>query len=212
MGDSTETTVRLPQGQAHTRTNVFEKNRDQEISNSVLDSIWNKTLSRRKPVAPDSFETYLRDRKEAALADIYHTLNEKPAASFDGLVWFAVSRLGLCSPTIKRSLRRLTLRKTRRIQHLAHCSRVQTSAVRRCLKLFTSSEQNMHKLHRIRFDYGMRLGRHDSLWLLNIQQLLNEECSRNQAALLVFPVIHTFRLFRATILGTNPARIPPMLV
>ena len=98
MGDSTKTVVRLPQGKVHTRNNALEKDRDQEISNSVLDSIWNKLLSRRKPVAPDSFETYLRDLKEVALADIYHTLNEKRAASFDGLVWFAVSRLAFSRP------------------------------------------------------------------------------------------------------------------
>ena len=78
--------------------------------------------------------------------------------------------------------------------------------------LFISSKRTMHELHRTRFDYGMRLGPHDSLWLLNLQQLLNEECSRNQAPLLIFPVIYTLRLFRARILGTNPARIPPMLV
>ena len=98
MGDSTETAVRLPQGKAHSRSNVLEKYRDQEISNSVLDSIWNKLLSRRKPVAPDSFETYLRDLKEVALADIYHTLKDQRATSFDGLVWFAVSRLGFSRP------------------------------------------------------------------------------------------------------------------
>ena len=70
----------------------------------------------------------------------------------------------------------------------------------------------MQKLHPTRFDYGMRLGPYDCLWLFNIRQLLNEECSRDQAALLVLPVIHPLRLFRARILGTNLARIPPMLV
>ena len=49
-------------------------------------------------MAPDSFETYLRDLKEVTLADIYHTLNEKPAAYFEGLVWFAVSCLGFSGP------------------------------------------------------------------------------------------------------------------
>ena len=98
MGDSTEIVVREPQGKGHTRTYALERDRDQEISDSVLDSIWNTLLSRRKPVAPDSFETYLRDLKEVALADIYHTLTEKRATSFDGLVWFAVSRLGFYRP------------------------------------------------------------------------------------------------------------------
>ena len=86
MVDLTEPATRLPQGKAHTR--------DQEISNSVLDTIWNKLLYRRRPVVPDSFETFLRDLKEVTLADIYHTLNEKSAASFEGLVWFAVSHQG----------------------------------------------------------------------------------------------------------------------
>lgn len=98
MRDSTVNVVRQPQGKGHTRNNALEIDRDQEISNSVLDSIWNKLLSRRKPVAPDSFETYLRDLEEVALADIYHNLHEKKSASFDGLVWFAVSRLGFPRP------------------------------------------------------------------------------------------------------------------
>ena len=87
---------RLPQGKAHTRDYALPPRlpRDQEISNSIFDTISNKLLYRRRPIAPDSFETFLRDRKEITLADIYHTLNEKSAASFDGLVWFAVSRQG----------------------------------------------------------------------------------------------------------------------
>ena len=100
MEDSTGTVARLPKGKAHTRRYALLPGvpGDQKISNSVLDSIWNKLVSRRKAVAPDSFETYLRDLKEVALADIYHTLNEKRAASFEGLVWFAVSRLGFSRP------------------------------------------------------------------------------------------------------------------
>ena len=96
MGDSTGTVARLPQGKAHTRRYGLLPGvpGDQEISNSVLDSIRNRLLYRRKTVAPDSFETYQRDLKEVTLADIYHTLNGKSAASFEGLVWFAVSRLG----------------------------------------------------------------------------------------------------------------------
>lgn len=95
MGDNT---ARLPRGKAHSRDNPSRKphiRRDQEISDSVLDTIRNKLLYRRRPVAPDSFETFLRDLKEITLADIYHTLNEKPAASFESLVWFAVSGRGL---------------------------------------------------------------------------------------------------------------------
>ncbi len=97
MVDLTEPATRLPQGKAHTRNYALPPRvpRDQEISNSVLDNIWNKLLYRRRPVVPDSFESFLRDLKEVTLADIYHTLNEKPAASFEGLVWFAVSRRGL---------------------------------------------------------------------------------------------------------------------
>ena len=100
MGDSSETVARLPQGKAQTRRYGLLPGvpGDQQISNSVLDSIWNKLLYRRKPVAPDDFETYLRDLKEVTLADIYHTLNEKRVASFEGLVWFAVSRLGFYGP------------------------------------------------------------------------------------------------------------------
>ncbi len=97
MVDLSESATRIPQGKAHTRSYALPPRvpRDQEISNSVLDTIWNKLLYRRRPVVPDSFETFLRDLKEVTLADIYHTLNEKPAASFEGLVWFAVSRQGL---------------------------------------------------------------------------------------------------------------------
>lgn len=96
MVDNIELTTRLPQGKAHTRDYALRPRvpRDQEISNSVLDTIWNKLLYRRRTVELDSFETFLRDLKEVTLADIYHTLNEKPAASFEGLVWFAVSRQG----------------------------------------------------------------------------------------------------------------------
>ena len=97
MVDSTEPASRQPQGKAHTRDYALppREARDQEIRDSVLDTIWNKLLYRRRPVEPDSFETFLRDLKEVTLADIYHTLNEKPAASFEGLVWFAVSCPGL---------------------------------------------------------------------------------------------------------------------
>lgn len=99
MVDNIELTTRLPRGKAHTRNHIYALRprvpRDQEISDSVLDTIWNKLLYRRRTVGPDSFETFLRDLKEVTLADIYHTLNEKPAASFEGLVWFAVSRQDL---------------------------------------------------------------------------------------------------------------------
>ena len=97
MGDNAEPASRMPQGKAHTRNYALPPRvpRDQEISNSVLDTVWNKLLYRRRPVRPDSFETFLRDLNEVTLADIYHTLNEKPAASLEGLVWFAVSRRGM---------------------------------------------------------------------------------------------------------------------
>ena len=106
MVDSTEPASRLPQGRFHTRDNPLPLRlpRDQEISNSVLDTISNKLFSRRRPIAPDSFEIFLRGLKEITLADIYHTLHEKSAASFDGLVWFAVSRQGL-SAFYKRDLK-----------------------------------------------------------------------------------------------------------
>ena len=95
--NNTGSASRLPQGKAHTRDYALPPRvpRDQEISNSVLDTIWHKLRYRCRPVEPDSFETFLRDLKEVTLADIYHTLNEKPAASFEGLVWFAVSRRGM---------------------------------------------------------------------------------------------------------------------
>lgn len=97
MVDLAEPATRIPQGKAHTRNYALPPRvpRDQEISNSVFDTVWNKLLYRRKSVAPDSFETFLRDLEEVTLADIYHTLNEKSAASFQDLVWFAVSRQGL---------------------------------------------------------------------------------------------------------------------
>ena len=87
---------RSPQGRAHTRDSArpLRLPRDQEISDSILDTILNKLLYRRRSILPDSFETFLRARKEITLADIYHTLNEKSAVSFDGLVWFAVSLQG----------------------------------------------------------------------------------------------------------------------
>ena len=102
MVESTEPASRLPQGKAHTRDYALppREPRDQEIRDSVIDTIWNKLLYRRRPVEPDSFETFLRDSKEITLADIYHTLNEKPAASFEGLVWFAVSCQGLFATVI----------------------------------------------------------------------------------------------------------------
>ena len=105
MVDSTEPASRLPQGKAHTRNYDLppREPRDQEIRDSVLDTIWNKLLYRRRRVEPDSFETFLRDLKEITLADIYHTLNEKPAASFEGLVWFAVSCQGLFATVIHYS-------------------------------------------------------------------------------------------------------------
>ena len=80
---------RLSRGQAHSRDH-----RDQKISSSVLETISNELLRPRRHIAPDSFEAFLRDRKEVILADIYNTLNEKPAASFSDLVWLAVSRQG----------------------------------------------------------------------------------------------------------------------
>ena len=97
MVENREPASRLPQGRFHTRDYALPPRlpRDQEISNSVLDTISSKLFSRRRPIAPDSFETFLRDLKEITLADIYHTLHEKSAASFDGLVWFAVFRQGL---------------------------------------------------------------------------------------------------------------------
>lgn len=97
MADSTEPASRLPQGKAHTRDYALppREPRDQEIRDSVLDTVWNTLLYRRRPVEPDGFETFLRDLNEITLADIYRTLNGKPAASFDGLVWFAVSCRGL---------------------------------------------------------------------------------------------------------------------
>ena len=87
---------RSSQRRAHTRDSALPLRlpRDQEISNSVLDTILNKLLYRRPSILPDNFETFLRARKEITLADIYHTLNEKSAVSFDGLVWFAVSLQG----------------------------------------------------------------------------------------------------------------------
>lgn len=108
MVDNIELTTRLPQGKAHTRDYALRPRvpRDQEISNSVLDTIWNKLLYRRRTVELDSFETFLRDLKEVTLADIYHTLNEKPAASFEGLVWFAVSRQGVFARIVAQRCRR----------------------------------------------------------------------------------------------------------
>lgn len=90
MVDSTEPVTRLPQCKAHTRDcdRPFRIPRDQEISNSVLDTIWNKLLYRRRSVEPDGFETFLR---------------EKPAKSFDDLIWFAVSRQGLFARVIRYS-------------------------------------------------------------------------------------------------------------
>lgn len=110
MVDNIELTTRLPRGKAHTRNHIYALRprvpRDQEISDSVLDTIWNKLLYRRRTVGPDSFETFLRDLKEVTLADIYHTLNEKPAASFEGLVWFAVSRQGVFARIMPQRYRR----------------------------------------------------------------------------------------------------------
>ena len=102
MVDSTELTSRLPQGKTHTRDYALppREPRDQEIRESVLDTIWNKLHYRRRPVEPDSFETFLRDLKEITLADIYHTLNEKPAVAFEGLIWFAISCQGLFATVI----------------------------------------------------------------------------------------------------------------
>ena len=65
--------------------------RDQEISNSILDTIWSALRYRKKPVPPDRFELFLRELREITLADIYHALSEKSAHSFDGLFWFRVS-------------------------------------------------------------------------------------------------------------------------
>ena len=116
MVDLAEPITRIPQGKAHTRNYALPPRvpRDQEISNSVLDTIWNKLLYRRHSVAPDSFETFLRDLKEVTLADIYHTLNEKPAASFEDLVWFAVSRQGVLA-FLLRGCKRLKAKKILRV-------------------------------------------------------------------------------------------------
>ena len=67
----------------------------QEITNSILDSIWCTLTSGKKPILPDGFERFLRDSEEVTLADIYHVLSEQAADNFQGLFWFAVLQQGL---------------------------------------------------------------------------------------------------------------------
>lgn len=156
MVDNTEPASRLPRGKAYTRDYALPPRvpRDQEISNSVIDTIWNKLLYRRRPVAPDSFETFLRDLKEVTLADIYHTLNEKPAASFEGLVWFAVSCQGFFSLIVPWQ-QRLMEKKTLRTYHSPRFSQMKMSAACQYLKLSINFEPTMSKHPQVNFDYGM---------------------------------------------------------
>ena len=156
MADLAETAIRLPQGKAHTRDYALPPRipRDQEISNSVLDTIWNKLLFRRRPVAPDDFETFLRDLKEVTLADIYHTLNEKSAASFEGLVWFAISSQGLLASLLP-GCRQLMVKKALQTQPSHPCFQAKMSLACQYSKLSTNFERTMNRLPQAHFDYGI---------------------------------------------------------
>ncbi|MCJ1439141.1 hypothetical protein MMC27_008532 [Xylographa pallens] len=98
VDSAAEGNARPPHSHAYTRnhaltlpTTRLRGHRDQDIRDSILDSIWIKLRYRKKPLSPDSFETFLRGLKEVTLADIYHNLNEQPASYLQSLFWFVSS-------------------------------------------------------------------------------------------------------------------------